>query len=341
MKMTKREFLGLSFRSGVATMTAGVLAPSMGLGGLVGLAGVAGAATKKVTPFTFAVLTDAHLFAEPEHRFDAFLEKAVADVNSMSPAPDFVLYAGDVGQTGKEVELAKGKRILGKLHMPYHIIPGEHDYYLDMGKTWRGLFNTSEHWSFDHKGVHVIGLNSILVKDFWTLKGLSPEERMDWMTMLECSRCGAWGIQEEQLHWLEADVKKVGPDTPVVIMTHSPLWDYYPRWNFQTADAPQIREVLRKFDKVMSIHGHVHQVVYNQIGNIVSVGLMSTSWPWPYPPVALPFPEIRMNRVDPGNIEDGMGSHLVSLSENFDGVMQYRAFSKGALPENVEKGVKL
>jgi Icc protein len=334
--ISKREFLGVTAKTTAAVMVAGVITPTVGE--ILGFGRVAQAATKKVSPFTFAVLTDAHLYEAPKHKFDAFLAKGVSDVNQLNP--DFVLYAGDLGQTGKESELTKGKKILDQLKMPYKIIPGEHDYYLDMGKTWRGLFG-DEHWSFDHKGVHVIGLNSILVKDFWTAKELTPAERMDWMTMLECSRCGLWGVHEEQLAWLEKDVKGLHPSTPVIIMTHSPLWDYYPRWNFQTFDAPEIRSILRKFEKVMAIHGHVHQVLYNEMGNIASVGLMSTSWPWPYPPVQLPHPEVRMNRVDPGDFEDGLGSHTLSVNETFQGAFKYRPFSDGLLPDNLKQGFKI
>lgn len=336
-KITRRQFLGMSTKLVAGTFFAGTFAPSMT--SFFGLGGVAQAATKKLTPFTFAILTDAHLFDIKDHRYDGILQKAVADVNSMNPAPDFVLYAGDIGQSGKEEELLKGKKILEKLKMPYKVIPGEHDYYLDMGKSWRGLFG-DEHWSFDHKGVHFIGMNSILVKDFWTAKSLTPKERMSLMEELECHQCGLWGVREEQLAWLENDVKRLSPDTPVVVLTHSPLWDYYPRWNFQTEDAPEIRAILRKFEKVIAIHGHVHQVVYNQIDNISSAGLLSTSWPWPYPPVALPYPDIKMNRVDPGDFEDGLGTHMVKLPENFAGMMNYRAFSN-LLPENVKRGLIL
>lgn len=336
-KISRRQFLGMSLKTGATTMFAGMFAPTAT--SIMGLGGIAHAADKKISPFTFALLTDSHLYDIPDHKFDAILEKGVADVNSLSPAPDFVIYGGDLGQSGKEAELVKGKKILDKLKMPYKIILGEHDYYLDMGKAWRGLFG-DEHWSFDHNGVHIIGMNSILVDDFWTMAELTPVERMGRMEELECHQCGAWGVHEKQLNWLEKDVKKLSPSTPIIIMTHSPLWDYYPRWNFQTSDAPEIRAILRKFDKVMAIHGHVHQVVYNSIGNINSAGLLSTSWPWPYPPVDLPYPDIRMNRVDPGDFEDGLGSHQIAIAKEFDGVMNYRAFSD-LLPENVKRGVKL
>ena len=62
------------------------------------------AASKKMQPFTFAVLTDAHLYDIKDHKFDGILEKAVADVNSLSPRPDYVLYGGDLGQSGNKTK---------------------------------------------------------------------------------------------------------------------------------------------------------------------------------------------------------------------------------------------
>jgi Icc protein len=336
-KITRRQFLGITTKAGAATLFSGMFAPSAT--SMLGLGGVAQAATKKIKPFHFAVLTDAHLFDIKDHKFDHILMKGVEDVNRLRPRPDFVLYAGDLGQSGKQEELIKGKKILDKLKMPYRIIPGEHDYYLDMGKAWRGMFG-DEHWSFDHNGVHFIGMNSILVPDFWSARNLTPHERMGMMEELECHKCGAWGVGDAQLDWLAKDVKRVSPDTPVVIMTHSPLWDYYPRWNFQTYDAPQIRDSLRKFDKVIAIHGHVHQVVYNEIGNIRSCGLLSTSWPWPYPPVELAYPLVKQRRSDPGDFEDGLGSHNVALNDDFSAVMNWRAFSD-LLPGNLKNGLKI
>ena len=34
-------------------------------------------------------------------------------------------------------------------------IPGEHDWYLDMGKKWGELFG-QPNWTFDHKGVRFL-----------------------------------------------------------------------------------------------------------------------------------------------------------------------------------------
>ncbi len=323
----RRRFLTFTGKAGMSTLVASAAGVNLGLVSV----GAAQNSTKKVTPFTFAIISDSHLYSINDHKFDRSLEDAVAQVNALKPAPDFVVYGGDIAQNGTEDQLVKGKKILSKLKMPMRVIPGEHDWYLDMGTAWRGLFG-KETWSFDHKGVHLIGLNSIIVKDFWTPAGLTPKQRMGVMEMLESPIAGPWGIGAEQMAWLKKDVEKLSPDTPVVVFTHSPLWDYYPRWNFQTLDAPEIRQTLSKFNHVMAFHGHVHQTVFNKIGNLSSVGALSTSWPWPYPAVKLPYPDSQMNRSDPSNETDGMGTQHVSIDAGFIGTVQHDPFADSLTP---------
>jgi len=317
---SRRDFLTFSGRAGLATLVAGAVGINCGV-----VRVEAAATSKKVTPFRFAILTDAHLFSIPDHKFDVFLALAVDQVNAMRPRPDFVMYCGDIAQNGRDDQLQKGQKLLSKLTMPVRYIPGEHDWYLDMGESWRGRFGKPT-WSFDHKGVHFIGMNSILVRDFWTAAGMTAKQRMDTMEMLESPIAGPWGVREEQLDWLSKDVKALSSDTPVVVFTHSPLWDYYPRWNFQTEDAPQIRDILGKFERVMSFHGHVHQTVYNKIGNLSSVGTLSTSWPWPYPDVKLAYPNMCMNRSDPALVMDGEGPQHIDLEADFKGTMHWDPF---------------
>ena len=331
----RRRFLSFTGKVGLSTLVAKAVGINLGMVDMV-RAQPGG----KVEPFRFAIISDAHLYSQPDHKFDQQLIDAVNKVNAMDPLPDFVLFGGDVAQNGTEDQLVKGKEILSKLKMPMKVIPGEHDWYLDMGKAWRGLFGP-ETWSFDHKGVHFIGLNSILVEDFWTPAGLSDLERMTVMEMLESPIPGPWGIHAQQLEWLAKDVKDLPPDTPIVVFTHSPLWDYYPRWNFQTSDAPQIREILSKFAHVMSFHGHVHQTVYNKIGNMTSVGALSTSWPWPYPPVALDFPASQMNRVDPSIATDGQGVQTIDLKGDGYGIYQHHPFEEDVLTEFLAGGIKV
>lgn len=334
-KMSRRDFFTISGKAGLATLAA------TAMGANLGMVQVSEAKTmhSSVSPFRFAIITDSHLYDIPNHKFDSQLADAVDKVMKMNPLPDFVVYTGDIAQNGQDAELNKGRKILSKLTMPVHFIPGEHDWYLDLGAAWRGHFGKPT-WSFDHKGVHFVGMNSILLRDFWTPAGMSAAERMSIVTMLESPICGKWGVRDEQLEWLKKDVGKLASDTPVVVFTHSPLWDYYPRWNFQTEDAPEIREILSKFDRVMSFHGHVHQTVYNRIGNMTSIGTLSTSWPWPYPDVTLAYPWSQMYRSDPANFTDGEGTQHFDLEKNANVLVQYEPFGDMLTPQ-MKNGFKI
>lgn len=331
---SRRRFFGIAGKAGLSTLAAQAVGINLGLVQVVSAQG----GKRAVEPFRFAMITDSHLYDLPDHVFDQQLVDAVAQVNAMDPLPDFVLYGGDIAHAGKEAELLKGQKILSELKMPMKVIPGEHDWYLDMGKVWHGLFG-ADNWSFDHKGVHFIGMNSILVDDFWTAAGMSDKERMEVFFKLASPIAGPWGVGEPALEWLKKDVASIEADTPVVIFTHSPLWDYYPRWNFQTRDAVEIRSILSKFENVMAFHGHVHQTVFNRIGNMSSVGSMSTSWPWPYPPVDLAFPESQMHRADPSIATDGQGTLSADLKDGY-GVANWHAFEDSLTPF-LARGVKV
>ena len=103
---------------------------------------------------------------------------------------------------------------------------------------------------------------------------------------------------------------------------------------------PEIREILKKFERVMSFHGHVHQTVYNKIGNMSSIGTISTSWPWPYPDVKLAYPWSQMNRSDPAIFTDGEGAQHIDLEKGFKGVMQYEPFGDMLTPQ-MKNGFKI
>lgn len=327
--LKKRELLALTGKAGFATL----MAQAVGLN--LGLVSVSNAAQ---TPFRFAIISDPHLYSPKDHVFDKQLIDAVAQVNEMNPQPDFVVITGDVAHHGEKDQMQKGKGILSKLKAPIRSIPGEHDWYLDMGEAWRSAFG-AENWSFNHKGVQFIGMNSIIVPDFWTQAGLTPEQRRDWFMPLNSPVPGLWGCGDKTRAWLSAEVANLDANTPVVVFTHSPLWDYYPRWNFQVSDSADIRKTLSKFKAVTAFHGHVHHTVYKKIGNMTSIGTMSTSWPWPYPPVQLPDDNFKQYRADPANTADGMGSASVDIRADSQFV-KYEPFGDSLQPA-IKDGFKV
>jgi len=266
--------------------------------------------------FQFAWLSDTHLY--PRDVNERFVEKtirAVKEIQAMSPPADFLIFGGDLAQLGDPVELKLGGELLKELKIKKYFIPGEHDWYLDLGKLWQSQFGKSP-WSFDHKGVHFVGLNTVgQAPDYWTTKKMTPQERMGHMATLDGSVAGAWsGLGKEQLRWLDKDLSGVGKDKPIVLFSHNPLYEYYPPWNFWIRDWREVHEILKPYSNVTNIHGHTHQVLYNEIGKMRSIGMLATSWPWPYAPEGVPALTKAMVRANPGNHFDGVGWSRATLA---------------------------
>jgi len=194
-----------------------------GLGGIVfasGLGGkILGAARPKQEEFYFVPLTATPIgFDGPKVNPDAkgTLKKAVAAVNSLDQKPDFIVFTGDLTHTtddGKErrSRMTQFQDIAGQLNVKtVHYMAGEHDASLDRGDAYQEFFGKLN-YTFDHKGVHFIVLDNV-------------------------SDPGAI-VGEAQLKWLQSDLKRLKPDAPIVVLTHRPLLDLYPQWDWATADA--------------------------------------------------------------------------------------------------------
>ena len=277
--------------------------------------------------FTFAYISDSHITQIKGSQFvrnwDRGLIRAVAEANLLDPRPDFIFYGGDIAQLGKPEEIDHGLEILGGLRGKVHYVMGEHDYYVDLGEYWRKRLGP-DHYSFDHKGVHFVVLNSILTFDEWMHKKWdSGMDRMKQMARLDNPNGSPFMVGDKQRAWLKKDLSGVSKDTPVVVFSHSPLQKIYKGWNFWTDDAEQVQALLKPFDKVAVLYGHVHQIQTNQIGNISFHAAMATAWPWPYPSTYkqqasyLPKLTLEMNRADPFFERDATGWQFINLHNGY------------------------
>jgi 3',5'-cyclic AMP phosphodiesterase CpdA len=306
--VSRRGFLTVACASAGLAAAKGLITPQS-----FQLVDVAKAEEANIPGFTFAYISDTHLYAPKVNgRFIRSVLKAVEDVNALDPQPDFVLFGGDLAQLGQKEELALGAEILKEVKAPVKMMVGEHDWFLDMGEQWRALFGPSQ-YSFDHKGVHFVTLMSVEEKDFWTARGMTPMERMQTVAGLDNGVQSRFEVGALGREWLKNDLAKIGKATPIVVFSHSPLYKYYRNWNFWTDDADDVQAILAKFDRVTVIHGHTHQLLLNRIGNISFYGLLSTAWPWPYAPEGLPKLTVEMNRADPFNPFDGCGDGQLTV----------------------------
>jgi len=301
--LDRRAFFKLSAAAAGAALANGLTPPQAFMP-----VQVAGAAETAGAPaFRFAYISDSHLYSrELNDRFARALLRAVDDVNAMDPQPDFVFYGGDLAQLGQVHELELGASIIRKVKAPLKVMVGEHDWYLDMGRRWRQLFGQPT-YSWDHKGVHFVVLMSVLERDFWTKRRMTPMERMLTVAGLDNGVQSPFMVGRDNLEWLERDLRGRPANTPLIVFSHSPLYKLYKNWNFWTDDAEDVQAILTRFDRVVVIHGHTHQMLTHRIGNIHFHGLLSTAWPWPYAPQGMPELTVQMSRPDPFNPNDGCG----------------------------------
>ena len=311
--LTRRTFLHKSLLSGGAIATGSAVGFFQTLTSME--VAVAGG-----EPFSFAWVSDTHLY--PRDLNQRFIDKATrafSEVEAMAGELDFMMFGGDLAQLGDPVEIQLGAELLQEVTIPKHFIPGEHDWYLDMGESWNSHFGESP-WMFDHKGVRIIGLDTVgSAPDYWSARGMTPEERMGHMSALDGSQAGPWsGLGSANRQWLSSALSDVAHDAPIIIFSHTPLWECYAPWNFWIRDWRQVHEILAPYTDVTNIHGHVHQPLYNEVGGMRSIGQLATSWPWPYAPEGVPAITKPMVRVDPGDHFDGVGWSQISNGDMVD-----------------------
>ncbi|HEY1288416.1 MAG TPA: metallophosphoesterase [Burkholderiales bacterium] len=241
--------------------------------------------------FYFVQLSDTHWGFEGAPNPDAkgTLKKAVASVNALSEQPDFIVFTGDLTHTTDDpVErrrrMAEFKDIVGALRVKnVRFMPGEHDASLDSGKAFKEFFG-STYYTFDHKGVHFIVLDNV-------------------------SDPGA-KLGDEQLGWLAADLKQRKPDDRIVVLTHRPLFDLFPKWDWTTADGAKAIDLLMPYRNVVVLYGHIHQENHHMTGHIAHHAAKSLIFPQPAPgsqPKRTPLP------YDPAM--SGLGTRDVAVAD--------------------------
>jgi 3',5'-cyclic-AMP phosphodiesterase len=211
--------------------------------------------------FTFLFITDTHL--QPELDADHGCHMAFRRARTI-PA-DFAIQGGDHVFDALGVNAARAtmlrdmyRRTADDLALPVHNAIGNHDCFGVYTKSgvapsdpmygkkyfedaWGPLYH-----AFDHKGVHVVVLDSI---------GITADREYEGR------------VDEVQLAWLKRDLAALMPGTPVIVVTHIPLVtsvdQYAPPLNLKhhSVSVANAYEVLPLFDTVnvlAELQGHTH-----------------------------------------------------------------------------------
>ncbi len=238
---------------------------------------------QRAADFSFVQISDTHIgFNKPANANVAgTLQLAIDKINALEQQPDLVIHTGDLTHLAKAEEFDTLDQSLKSLRQrEVFYVPGEHDITGDDGRLYLERFGrgtTGRGWrSFNHKGVHFVGVNNAA-----QLEGLGD-------------------IGAEQLEWMKKDLSGLSASTPVVVFAHIPLWSIYPDWGWGTKDSEQALALLKRFGSVTVLNGHIHQVLQKVEGKVTFHSAMSTAFPQPAPgsaptagPMKVPADQLR------------------------------------------------
>lgn len=208
--------------------------------------------------FTFMHASDTHVSAQSIGRLQQL--RTIVE----QQRPDFVLVTGDLVRDALRVgeEEARGYYDLytqeaRRFPVPVWSIPGNHEIFgierhLSLVSPRHPLYGKGmyrdrlgpNYYSFNHGGVHFVGLDSVDIADLWYYGH----------------------VDDVQLAWLKADLAAVSPDMPVVTFNHIPFATAIDAVGGYRDDGPaptlitvggrtMFRHVVSNFDAVLAAIG--------------------------------------------------------------------------------------
>jgi len=226
--------------------------------------------------FSFAFFTDLHLSNHRPESFEAFRQ---AVDSALAKNVEFIVTGGDNldidAMGGEEINEArelyqKFKNEIGESGTRFKLTIGNHDRYWYLGNTevtyGSELFSEyfgKTYYSWDHKGVRFIHLNTAEVCD------------------------GNYCISEKQKQWLKQTLDQTPKTQPLVIIAHVPFLSlYYPALEgyFTHTDIfSGFKEVWNMFSAhnvQLVLQGHMHLFEeINVLGTqFVTGGALSANW---------------------------------------------------------------
>jgi hypothetical protein len=247
--------------------------------------------------FSFVQMSDPHWGfgdASVNPDFAGTLSRAVLQVNSMPLQPDFVVFTGDLTHAADDDGVRRNRmneflQIIKDLHAPQiRLLPGENDASRDCGQAYKEVFGQT-HYAFDHKNVHFIALDN----------ASDPRARLG----------------DDQLQWLNADLKQLDKEQHIVVLTHRPLFDLAPDWDWATGDGDKAIEMLSYFENVVVLYGHIHQTHKHMTGAIPHYSGMGLMYQLPAPHSTAKKEPVRW---DPAQPYKGLGLQDVRMDDVCD-----------------------
>jgi 3',5'-cyclic-AMP phosphodiesterase len=202
---------------------------------------------------SIAQISDPHVGLHADYADSVVaLERAVAAIGAMDPAPVAVLLTGDLTYDGNPAEYDRVRELLEPLAMPVHPFPGNHD----RRENLRAAFS-------DHPEIAAAG-------DFLDYAvDCGPVRIVNVDTQIEGEAGGAIG--SERVAWIERELEAADGAT-ILAMHHAPVRVGLAEFDdigLAEADRDALRELFERGPAPeLIISGHIHRAATAQIGRV-------------------------------------------------------------------------
>jgi outer membrane protein assembly factor BamB/3',5'-cyclic AMP phosphodiesterase CpdA len=213
-----------------------------------------------VPDFSFIHCSDVHVPAGKESAATVAQMRDVKEVKLApygvtAPPPSFAIVTGDLTEFGGGKEWWQQYLDLWKdFPFPIFHISGNHDATWDCLRDRIRQLHGNAFYSFDRNGCHFIALDTATPQD--------PRP----------------SVPQEFLVWLQEDLKKVTPETPIFVFCHHPLGgsEFASKY-----DSDRLLDMLRPYNVAAFLVGHGHSARYMDMDGIDAVMGGSTFGPAP------------------------------------------------------------
>jgi 3',5'-cyclic-AMP phosphodiesterase len=210
-------------------------------------------------PVLLAQLSDLHLGAnwegvDPQPR----LEQVIEAVRSLPNPVDAVVVSGDLTAAGSEADSLLARRLLDRLEVPVHVLPGNHDLRASLRRAFElpGEGQEPINYSVEVGELRLVVLDSIV----------PGEDR------------GA--LDAKQLRWLDEELGQEPGKPTILAMHHPPLSTGIPEWDRINLMAPEreaLAEVVVRHPQLRAIvSGHLHRIATAALAGCPVLSVPST-----------------------------------------------------------------
>lgn len=199
--------------------------------------------------FTSFIFGDSQMYSEKEAEY---FTKGIVEEAKKRSGVSFGITLGDL--VGDDLSLHPSyKKAIQKMGLPWYNVIGNHDMNYDAkddfssDETFESHFGPTN-YAFNYGKAHFIVLDDVLYPNPVTGKGYLG------------------GLREDQLLFVENDLKYVNTDQLIILSMHIPLFDKEDKKAFREEDRQKLYSLLKNYPNVLVLSAHTHIQYHNFIG---------------------------------------------------------------------------